>query len=268
MTISIRIIVSFLSLMVFASFANFAQNEWSNQLILFSEVAISIVFLFQSLNIIIQKIKNKKQIQANLFENFMLCLIFLGLVFRNMYWPGANILLVIPTMLLFPFYTWHIFRFFKTKFSKGKFIITLLTFGSIITLITGIAVVFKMMHWPYANALIYVSITSTILMILGSLKWAFDFDGEKISLIKSLGLIKNYLILLYFVCFTMSVYFTLVENNLAPRFYSQNRPDCIQKERDKSVDPSEAEEAVRKSREIARGYETFIENCEKSGVLK
>lgn len=64
----IRFIVVFLALMVFGSFANFAQNEWGNTIIVVCQAFIACLFLVKSILVLYTRIKQAQLPAFNLIQ--------------------------------------------------------------------------------------------------------------------------------------------------------------------------------------------------------
>lgn len=252
-----RLIIVLFALIFLGAFSNFAQNNWGTHLIIWSEAFIFVCYLIQAIVCLF------KRNFGLAYESFFLSTLFLGAVFKNNWWPGAAMLLIFSVGLLLPFYIFQIIKFYRQNITKGTLLISLLTLGSATTLIFGVSILFKIQHWPYATILFYLGMFFTIIMIIGSFKWKYEFNGETINLWRGLGLIKNNLIILYFLTFTISAYSFLASIDLAPKFYSQNLPRVIEMERNKK-----GVESKRNAEEMIDAYQSFIDNCEKNGFLE
>lgn len=259
-----RIRIIFFALIILGSFANFAQNDWGNTLIGWCEGFICLMFFIEGFVHLRKRIKIGKNYQeGSAYEHLLLGLFFLSFVFRIMWWPGGNLLVIISALFLIPFYIIQMVSFYRNNKSKGQLLVTLLTIGSFTTLVLGISLVFKIMHWPWATNLYFVGLGFTIIMIIGSAKWNFDYDNNKINILSALGLLKNNIILLYFLSFIITTFGILSSSGFGPKFYSEKMPASVEKEINKKEKGSTA-----KADEIKENYYNFIWNCEKNGFLE
>ena len=84
-------------------------------------------------------------------------LILLGVIFKSMHWPGAGIAVVLGlgffSLIFIPL---NIVLKFKDDKEKSNQII--MTIGMLIASAATIGVLFKIMHWPFANILMFSSL--------------------------------------------------------------------------------------------------------------
>lgn len=88
-----------------------------------------------------------------------------GAFFKLMHWPGSNPLLLLGLVTLSLIFLPLMFtlKIKEKQNKKDKFI--LLT-GSVVATLLGIASVFKIMHWPMASIMIYISLGLLIFIFL------------------------------------------------------------------------------------------------------
>lgn len=114
-----------------------------------------------------------------------------GLLFKTMHWPGANVLLTIGTItgiLLFI----AILAGILPKLSGGMEKLSVII-ASLTLIVSFLALIFKALHWPGANILIWIADTGLLLSSVSSL-----IDGllEKESRIMGLKFIAAFFVLL------------------------------------------------------------------------
>src|ERR1700678_4394806 len=68
MNILTRLRIVIFALMVLGAFADFAQNEWGNYLIVVCEALISFTFLFDAVKSLIQRLKQENRKTLNLVQ--------------------------------------------------------------------------------------------------------------------------------------------------------------------------------------------------------
>ena len=84
-------------------------------------------------------------------------LIMMGVLFKTMHWPGAGILIVLSlTSFSLVFIPLNIVLKFKDDQESGNRII--MTLGLLTAAASTIGVLFKIMHWPYANKIMFGSL--------------------------------------------------------------------------------------------------------------
>lgn len=84
-------------------------------------------------------------------------LILLGVIFKSMHWPGAGIAVVLGlgffSLVFIPLNI--VLKFKDNQEQSNK---TILTIGMLTASVATIGVLFKIMHWPYANILMFSSL--------------------------------------------------------------------------------------------------------------
>lgn len=93
-------------------------------------------------------------------------LLFIGLLFKLMHWPGANMLFALGNVLLitgfFPLALLSVRKELKLRFLSKDFLIYLVGFLTIVE--TCIALLFSHMHWPGTTIHIIISMVSMMLV--------------------------------------------------------------------------------------------------------
>jgi hypothetical protein len=204
----------------------------------------------------------KKNPNQYLYECFLISSFFIGIVFRNLHFPGAAMLIVLSVWLLLPYFITTTIKFFKSNYIHGKKLVILLTVGCVGTILYGLRAQFKVMHWPWADMMFYISSAFVVLMIILALPWKFEFKNAKLNLFEGLQLLDTKIILLFFMLFIYNNYRFLMGEKLAPNFYSNNYPASVEALR------WEGEEGAHKADEIAEAYDNFMQKAEKNGFLK
>jgi hypothetical protein len=310
------------ALILFGSFANFAQNLWGNYLINVMELFLALSFVTESFVIIVKRIKNKQLKRFNitllismilfflfpffgmvltdnmvgdvfimfilimtvlmvtdgilaysrvknnrtyisgLYENYFLFFVFMGFFSRNMRWPGSSELLILGIILLIPFYISQTISFLRHNFKDGKVLVTLLSIGSIATVVLGMGLLFKRMHWPGGYQMILTGFILTGVLIVGSFKWKYNFNNQPITIFKALKLLKTQIVPVYFALFILCFHGYLASLNMAPKFYSTIRPAAVEKLRNGT------QKGETDSWKLSEMYDRFVEASEKNGFVK
>jgi hypothetical protein len=207
----------------------------------------------------------KKQDNQNKFEHFFLAMFFYGLYFKNNHFPGANLLLVFGVFFLIPHYVFTTIQFYKTHFRLSKQLVTVLTFGSIATILLGISNLFKTMHWPFGTIILYIALIPTAVMLFGALKWKFIYNNETINIFKGLRLFKSQIILLFYLNSILIGYKYLVAKKIAPDFKTQALPAVIYKLRESGL---KTDEQILEHDIIMEVYFEFVDHAKKNGFVK
>jgi hypothetical protein len=306
---------------VFGAFANFAQNEWGNNIIIVCHLLLALSFLSQAIYVYYRRITSSEAMYFNIvqlavlvstvvtflymgasrsnvengivflyffifigllltdgyislrrtrkgiiythgvFENIALFVVFLGMFFKNVRWPGAWLLLVMGiTFMAMPYYIIQTVYFFRRHYKQNKMLIIVLTTGSVSAILLGLTVMFKILHYPGGNLLFYSGSLLTIVMVAGTIKWNYEVEGKRINIFKALGMFHTNIVPLYFAVVTYCFYGYLRSKDVVPDFYVRHLPPVV-KELDHAGKPDEA-------RATAEAYIHFIQNAEKNGFLK
>lgn len=310
--------------MVFGAFANFAQNEWGNTVIITCQFLIALTFLIDAVISLMKRIKNaevkvfnlillsvvvvvvicgltilipgidsegigvtyilsalllaillfadsfvvlnrakrNKGYTSGVYENVFLFFCFFAFGSKNMHMIGAGPMLTMGVVFLAPFYIIKTVSFLKKNYSDGRSLVTLLSIGCLTTVLLGISLLFKVMHWPGATIFFYIAMGFTLIMIIGTLKWKYRFQDKYINVFQGFKLLKSHIVLLYYSLFIFGCYAYLVNMGLAPRFYSQRYPAAVEKLSDGTA------EGERRSSDLIYTYDTFLERSAENGFLK
>lgn len=92
-------------------------------------------------------------------------LLFVGLVFKFMHWPGAGIILVLGVTILSLIFLPLMFtlKIKEQQHAKDKVIIGIGTFSAILI---SLGILFKVMHWPGANVMVSSAFLILVLFFL------------------------------------------------------------------------------------------------------
>lgn len=115
----------------------------------------------------------------------------IGIIFKFMHWPGANALIVVGILLaslVFLPLTFTL-RFKEKQNLRDKGIILI---GSLSAILISLHVLFKIMHWPFANLLGTLSFFIVLLVFLP----VYFFSGIRNPETKTNTIVSSFLILL------------------------------------------------------------------------
>jgi hypothetical protein len=226
---------------------------------LISFLALGVIIIIEALYDFFKKIES----QGN-YESFFLFIFFAALIFKNFSWPGTGVMLVFSILFLVPYFITTTIKFFKQNYKFGKPLVVILTFGSISTILLGITYLMKTMHWPGATIAFYLAVSITLIMIGGTIKWKYEFNGIKTNILEGLRLFKTNIILLFFMLFVYTSYKYLTIIKLAPDYYSSDYPESYYKLRNNFA----TEEDWIKANEIRDAYDNFIDKAVENGFIK
>ncbi len=92
-------------------------------------------------------------------------LIVLGIIFKTMFWPGAGVMVVLGlaffSLVFIPLNI--VLKFQDDKQSHNRIIMTI---GMITASAASIGVLFKIMHWPWANTIMFTSLLVFMLVFI------------------------------------------------------------------------------------------------------
>lgn len=94
-----------------------------------------------------------------------IALILIGVIFKTMHWPGAGLAVVLGLVFFsLVFIPLNIVLKFKDDKEKSNRLI--MTIGMLTASISTIGVLFKIMHWPYANVLMFSSLLAFMIVFI------------------------------------------------------------------------------------------------------
>lgn len=284
-----------LAVMVTGSFANFAQNEWGNSIIVFCQMALAAsfaveVFLAIRESYILQN--NKKpslanmlgfcllvflslfnimlgtfsvanggnkdgRLRARILECSLLFAGFLGAIFRNLFLTGAAILSVVALAGLAIFYLVAATRFMVKTYKQSKPLA--FTGGGIVIggVILAVSTLFIIQHWPGGSALLNTGLALSLALLLPSLLRSFNTTNGTTTINKMLATVSANFVFIFYTSLVFSAYIWAKRVGIAPSFYSQHYPASVYKQTmgEKALGEKDA-------------YENFIEHCRKNGLIK
>ena len=105
----------------------------------------------------------KRTLKISAFISILL--IMIGVTFKSMHWPGAGITIVLGlSFFSLIFIPLNIILKFKDDEEKNNRIIMII--GMLTASVASIGVLFKIMHWPYANVLMFSSLLVFIMIFI------------------------------------------------------------------------------------------------------
>jgi hypothetical protein len=131
-------------------------------------------------------------------------IVMIGVLFKIMHWPGASIAMTIGVGLFAAIYSISLFidkqKFAKTASQKSSNVFVLL---AMITISVGF--LFKVMHWPGAGVIIYISNFALLILIpVVLIKAAKEADA-----VKRLNSYNEGIILILLLAFSLFLLFIL-----------------------------------------------------------
>ena len=118
-------------------------------------------------------------------------LILIGTLFKISHWPGANVIMSIGlamSMLLFLLLVTVFFKKLVTGFGQFNGI-----FSSIVIIIALLAFIFKLLHWPGAEKLVWIA---DIGILLASVSFLIDGLRDEDKYTSALKIIAGFFILI------------------------------------------------------------------------
>lgn len=217
------------SAIIIGCFANFARNEWGMNLRGYAELLLGLTFIFE---LISNAKKRNLKIQKGThilsqIERVFIFLLFAGYFFKVMHWPGAGITIVFSSLFLIIISLIRLFaQPFKHKINFSFNITFTFFFIAIILLIAG--VVFKTMHWPMGSLIILSGfILFVVVSIIGITIKKSTNDNMNIREYISINFSPSHFLFFYFGVW--SIYITLAQYQLAPKFYTSQNPYVFEK---------------------------------------
>jgi len=195
-----------------------------------------------------------------IYESLFLFMFFTALVFKNASFPGTGPMLVFSVLFLVPYFITSTVKLFRENYKHGKFLILVLVSGSAATILLGVSYMMKTMHWPFAMVVFYLAVAMVLVMLLGVVKWKYEFKGSMINITEGLRLFKTNIVLLFFMLFVYTSYRYLTIIKVAPDFYSADYPKSFYDLR--NINDWD------KANDIRETYDAFIEKSEINDFIK
>ena len=163
----LRIRIVLLLLMVFGSFANFALNEWGNDLIVICQFLMAITFFGQAIYVYRLRIRSNELRKFNLFQLIFILLLFLflPLLAALTKMDGEAFIKTSVFSLLGFLLLLIIDGIVSNRRKKANLSYANGVYESLSLFVCFLALVFKNMHWPAAG----------FLLIFGTILMAFPF---------------------------------------------------------------------------------------------
>ena len=226
-------------------------------------IGLTITLLILGLSVFIYSLLELKQKKERLdsfviFENVFLASLFYSLGLRNLYISGSSLSLLISVIFLLPYYIYIAINTLKLRFEYGKLVALILFFISICSIIAGLSLTFKILHWPFATLLYIISLIIFV-FIISLIRSQYTFENNKVSFSYLLSIPKNQIILIFLISFIYSSYKFMVTQKIAPDFYSSKFPAAVDKLRDGTREGNDASE-----RHI-NNYLLFLTEAKKNG---
>jgi hypothetical protein len=172
--------------------------------------------------------------------------------------------MLVSSLSAIVFYTVKSFRFYKDHYKKGSWLVSILTAGYLAAIFLFIYLFFKARHFPGDGWIfLYIGFVLTLVMIAGTIKWKYDYNGKKINIFEGLSLFDTHIVPLYFAVFVFCFYGYLNSLGLAPDFYSERYPSHV-----KELYATSKEKDSRKANEINTAYFSLLQNCQDNGLIK
>jgi len=187
-------------------------------LMLTSFAAVIITFVYSSIY------------RPQFYESLFLVLFCIGMLFKNLHYPGAGVLMVIACMgLVIYFYTIGTIQYKEIKKENKWLAISVFCFLQILS-ISFLGFMFKMMHWPGANmANPIITVFLMFILIPIVIRKKFRFKGTRIVLWDRIKIIKGNSKLLFLFFSLSSIWWILLVADIAPNLYSITYPNAMYK---------------------------------------
>jgi hypothetical protein len=241
------------ALMIVGVFANLAQNEYGFELLFHCCFLTGITLLVESFIYLANKKKEKASRVFHLFtESFFLGFIFISFETKQMQWGITAPLMFGSSVIITLLYIVAAFRILFSEFKFGKRAAIAMFLFILSTIVSIDWQFFKMMHWPGANTMLWVSsIYSGIIIIYFLIRIKYFYKGEKITIVKRIRTLPGKLPMAYCWFSVWLVYVALIVLGIAPDFYRLNIPPSLQKLKDENSPQAQV---------YSDNYDIFLEN--------
>lgn len=210
----------FLFLLPFLVHLNFQVNI----ILIIASIFLLLLTLFLPFALFIfDKKSQEKTNWGSFYPAIFVALFCLGNSLKLLHMPGASVVLVSSSFIIFPYYTFafrRIIRSFQIR-SNTEF------FLGILHLFIGtniLAYCFKIQHWPYGNSIAAATILMLLLLVIITIVLAF-----KKQYLQNAWFTLPWVKRLIFVCFTItSIHYFLRITDITPALYSNEYPAALQ----------------------------------------
>ena len=218
-------------LMVLGAFANFAQNEYGWTIIYTAEFLIGLTFLVESF----LWLKNYEQLSKGkvfyfFYDNFWLGILFIG---YSLWFNGASPIprMTILLSLFFLTIQYLIFaiRVVIKEFGKGTLQAIIVSLFSLTTILSVIALSWKINRWGGTSILMISSIYAiAFITLLVIIKRKYNYKGERITIKDRFKIIPGNMLLVFCYFSIWIIYFALIPLGIVPGFYTLSNPPAAE----------------------------------------
>jgi hypothetical protein len=133
-------------------------------------------------------------------------IVFIGALFKIMHWPGAGVALTLGITLFAAVYALLLFE------EKQKFATTIIhkvsnVFVMLAMVLISLGFLFKMMHWPGAGVMIYISNVALFVLI----PVIFIKASKETDDIKRLNSYNEAIVLILLIAFSLLLLFSILK---------------------------------------------------------
>jgi len=244
------------ALIVWGSFANFAQNDYGYMMLHWAWFAIGIILLTEAvINLTLIRSIGAARALYLFSEHFLIALFFLAGFFKFRHFAGAGPMYASSCIFLTLLYIISAFIRLAKDWKHGKALAILIFLVYLSAALAVAALVFKVMHWPFSNLLGFACLVLCPgILLIALLKRKFLYKGESISLFSRLRTLTGRPGLVFGYFNVWVIYISFIVLGLAPDFYTHamGRPPAAEQLRQKRQD----ERADR----YMENYEMFFQN--------
>jgi len=228
------------ALIVWGSFANFAQNDYGYVMIHWTWFVLSIILLAQAV-INLTHIASLGAARAlYLFsEHFLIAIFFLAGFFKFRHFPGAGPMYAFSCVFLALLYIISAFIRLAKDLKHGRALAILVFLVYLSAALAVAALAFKIMHWPFSGLLGFsCMVLCPGILLIALLKRKFLYKDESISLFSRIQALTGRPGLVFGYFNVWVIYISLIVLGLAPDFYTyaMGRPPAAEQLRQKQQD--------------------------------
>ena len=209
---------------------------------------VGFIFLVSSIALLIQIFS---RIKPMFIESFSLFIYSTSFMFKMNHYAGASILMVLSSLFLICYFTIISIRFFVREKRMNIRAAGLFQILFLFIIMSLIGSVFKMQHWTGADIVVLSTMSLSIIVLVCLLfNLKFKYPSGKISLLKMIGSIKGNFSLLFIFYVLTAIHLLLFRANIAPSFYSDNKPIAMIRLSDNNKE--------RRYEEFNKAYSNFL----------
>jgi len=205
----------------FASIFKIMHWPGASVLLVIGVVSLALIFLPSALVVLWKETHSSKRLFLYISAFFTGLFFLMGILFKVQHWPGANIILTVGAMIsMFLFVPALTVSRFRDPEGKSKHGIYIAGAAGLIFLIAGMLC--KIMHWPFAEFFIMLSIVDLFFVVLPWYTWKTWREENNVTAMFIYLIIGTILLIVPAAMISLNV-----QRNFAEGYYSHQQQEQV-----------------------------------------